>query len=260
MTKKASNTPRKPRKPKVELPKPDYGRHMSVFDPAKHGGMLIHVVGAGATGSRISLELAKMGCNNINVWDFDKVEAHNLPNQVYGPCHVGWDKVDALKDVCRTLAGVEINAHSEAYTGNDTETESPVGKIVFLLTDTMKSRKDIWKNLQRRLGMQLLIETRMGIEQGKVYTIEPTDDPAAYADTFCEDDQAEESACGSRTVVGPTAAALAGHAIWSMLEFLSGKKPPMEIDFTLRNGRMTIENQKLHSKAACTTATAKSQS
>ena len=60
----------------------DLSRHISVFNPAsvKHD---IHIVGVGATGSFVAMMFARMGVPVINIYDFDDVEIHNIPNQYY---------------------------------------------------------------------------------------------------------------------------------------------------------------------------------
>ena len=61
----------------------------------------IHIIGAGSTGSFIALNLAKMGMKNIIVYDFDKVEEPNIPNQFYRIKDVGKYKVTALKQIIK---------------------------------------------------------------------------------------------------------------------------------------------------------------
>src|SRR6056297_1732350 len=113
-------------------------RHMSVFSPEQFGSKRIDIIGCGATGSRIALELAKLGVSNLHLWDFDKVESHNLANQAFELSHVGEKKVNALAEIIQRATGLEVVTHDEAVTGM-----TPLGNVVFLLTDTMASRKEI---------------------------------------------------------------------------------------------------------------------
>lgn len=47
-----------------------------------------------------------------------------------------------------------------------------LGDIVFLLTDTMSSRKEIWNaGLRYKMRTSLLIETRMEKDAGMIYTL-----------------------------------------------------------------------------------------
>ena len=193
-------------------------RHASVFSPDNHEDQEIHVIGAGATGSKVVMELAKLGLKNIHVWDFDKVESHNIPNQIFGQQHIGMQKVDALKEVVDQFTGITIHAHDEAVTE---ETDCLSG-VVFLLTDTMASRKEIWDGAIRyKLNIQVMIETRMGTDNGRIYTIKPTDPKQVqmWESTLVDDDVAEESACGASVSVGPTASILSGYAVWQYIRW-----------------------------------------
>lgn len=219
----------------------DFQRHKSIFDPDKYGKTRIDIIGAGATGSKVALELANLGCENLHVWDFDEVEAHNIPNQAYGPKHIGKTKCEALKKVVKENTGVKITTHEKAFTGK--EGEDDVGEVIFVLTDTMKSRKEIWNNLKDRIEPRLVIETRMGVEQARLYVIEPSDDAKSYEETLYDDDTAEQSACGSRVTVGMTATILAGLAVWAMIEWRSGEKPPNESIFCVKGSKMFVERK-----------------
>ena len=57
----------------------------------------IHIIGAGALGSWLAFFALKMGFTDVNVYDFDKIEEHNLPNQNYKEADIGENKVIALK-------------------------------------------------------------------------------------------------------------------------------------------------------------------
>src|SRR3989344_9586657 len=124
-------------------------RHLSVFKPHAFGTRRVDVIGCGATGSRIVLSLAKLGVENIHAWDFDTVEDHNLANQAFGLGDVGLLKVDALASLVQRGIGVAIQTHAEKVDGSQS-----LGEVVFLLTDTMASRKEIWDR-----GLKLKLQT-----------------------------------------------------------------------------------------------------
>lgn len=58
----------------------------------------IHVVGCGAVGSNVAELLARMGCTNIHLWDFDTVEPHNVANQNFFQKDIGKPKVEVIRD------------------------------------------------------------------------------------------------------------------------------------------------------------------
>ena len=215
----------------------DITRHVEVFSRDAFGNKRIDVIGAGATGSRIVLSLAKLGLENIHVWDFDVVEAHNIANQAYDQKHIGKLKVDALAEVVKEATGLKIHTHNERVDGSQT-----LGDVVFVLTDTMASRKEIWnKGIRYKIRTKLMIETRMGADEGRCYTVNPSKpgQVKGWEGTLYEDAKAVVSACGTSITVGPTAEFLSGLAVWQFIRWQaiqSGKEDTLdnEIIFGLR--------------------------
>ncbi|QQS22662.1 ThiF family adenylyltransferase [bacterium] len=192
-------------------------RHIDVFSAAQFGDLRVDIIGAGATGSRIALELAKLGLSNIHVWDFDKIESHNVPNQVYGNNHIGEVKVEALKRIIEEQTGTVITCHEARVDGTQ-----ELGDVVYLLTDTMASRQEIWKNgLRYKPRTKLMIETRMGANSGRVYCVNPSSpkDVKGWEATLYSDDVAVVSACGTSITVGATAAMVTGYAVWQLIRW-----------------------------------------
>lgn len=206
-------------------------RHQMIFDPAKHNPQ-IHIIGAGATGSRLWLALVELGLTNIHIYDFDEVEAHNLANQVYMANHVGMAKVSALKEYYSMKTD---RPAPDSMTFNQERIE-PGGNperfpgILFLLTDTMASRKEIFDSyvdpIAGNMTTSLMIETRMASSYGDVKVINPFDPVQVkqWRGSLISDNDAEVSACGSSISVGPTASIIANFAVWQMIHALTNEK------------------------------------
>lgn len=213
-------------------------RHLEVFDPEKFGARRIDIVGCGALGSRVALSLAKLGIGNIHAWDFDTVEIHNIPNQAFGMEHIGKLKVEALRDLILQETGTKLNIYNEKVNG-----QGLFGEVVILLPDTMASRKEIWeKSVKLKPMIKLLIEARMGADNGRVYAVSPCSPRhiKEYESTFYKDEETETSACGASTSVGPTAEVLSGLIVWQLIrwfDWLNGGEDigENEIVFSLRS-------------------------
>lgn len=52
------------------------------FQPEKDSAK-IHIVGCGSVGSTVAENLARCGVTNMVLWDFDKVEEHNIVKFMY---------------------------------------------------------------------------------------------------------------------------------------------------------------------------------
>lgn len=210
---------------------PDYWRQLDLFSPEKFGDKPVHVVGVGATGSYVAYLLAKMGVSNLHLWDFDEVEPHNLPNQMFRLKDVGRSKVEALSEIITEATGIVPTPHNEPVTG-----DTKLSGIVFLLVDSMDVRKDIWKGaLKFKLPVELMIETRMAIDNGRVYAIRPSNpgDIKLWEGTLYSDEEAEESPCTSRSVA-PTVALIASLAAWKLIKFFNGEEYERELIVSAR--------------------------
>jgi len=225
-------------------------RHITVFPPYAFGARRVDVIGCGATGSRVALSLAKLGVENIHIHDFDTIEDHNVANQAFGLGDVGALKTEALARLIHEATGVSVQTHAEKVTAS-----SELGEIVFLLVDTMTdgdgSRKAIWDGaLKFKLRTKLLVETRMGADNGRVYAFNPSKlgHIREWEQTLYTDQEAEVSACGASISVGPTAEVIAGLAVWQMVRWFAverGEQDDLdnEIIFSLRPSMAIINRQ-----------------
>lgn len=157
----------------------------------------IFIIGAGATGSFVALALAKMGFENIIVFDEDKVEEHNFPNQIFPLEAIGVNKAEALANVVKQFTGVEITAIPRFYT------TEPLAGIVISALDSMSGRKQIFENCQEKQTVRLLIDSRTGAEVFRVLTINMSVGPEReyYAKTLFNDADAEEAPCTARSII-----------------------------------------------------------
>ena len=198
----------------------DYSRQINILNPEEFNKR-INIIGVGATGSWMSLALAKMGLSNLHLYDFDTVGEHNLPNQMFGIRDINRNKALSMRNIIKMLTGFVIKAKDEKIEG-----DTPLQGIVFMLTDTMKSRKDIYyKAIKNNPKVELLIETRMDLRGGRIYVIDPSNREhiKKYEETLYGDDEAEVSACGVSQTVLPTALGITSHAIWKLLDYINGE-------------------------------------
>lgn len=180
----------------------DLSRHITVFNPASVKSD-IHIIGVGATGSFVAMELARMGCPVLNIYDFDDVEQHNIPNQYYDINDIGEAKVVALEAKLKLInPDITVNISTEKVTAEDM---SKMSGYVFLLVDSMKVRKELWDAAKTNTNIINIWESRLGSDQARVYSlpIEEGKDYSKYEQDFYDDDNAEMSACGTSITVLP---------------------------------------------------------
>jgi len=156
------------------------------------------IVGAGATGSATALYLAKMGLTNIKVFDGDKVEEHNFPNQVYPLKSLGKHKVTALKDLVKEYTGVTIKAVPFFFEHQPINEE-----IVISALDSMEGRMQIYKKCQQNGKVKILIDPRTAPEAFNLYTVDMKSDKAKkdYEKDLHPDNEAVEAPCTGRSII-----------------------------------------------------------
>jgi len=230
----------------------DYSRQAHLLDPESIGGRSISLIGVGATGSLVATQLAQLGWGDtihgqgvLKVFDGDVVEDHNLANQAYLMEDVGKPKVKALNDFIKRKCGFEVEVHHEMVS-NQPEAKAT---YVFLLTDTMKSRNEIFENILRTsFNTDLVVETRMGLREGRIYAFNPSNQEHVkeWKDSLYDDNAAEVSRCGTSTSIITTAAFVASLAVSRVIQHFNckyggkslvedDKVPPMwnEVQFAL---------------------------
>ena len=197
-------------------------RHQEIFNPKLHNPPIV-IIGAGATGSRLWLSLVELGLTDIAIYDFDVVEEHNLANQIYLKHHVGMPKVAALRDYYELKTGNKAPESLRFYEQRVDRNTSDLAGVLFLLTDTMASRKEIFDHCTSAVGY--MIETRMASAYGNIFTVNMCDQEqrSKWRGTLLDDDDPniEVSACGSSISVGCTASLIANMAVWSFIQLFT---------------------------------------
>jgi len=119
----------------------------------------IAVIGAGSIGSTIIQDLAMMGYDKIVIVDNDIVAIHNLSTTRYPEDFIGSAKVEAAKYMCNLLNhNIEIETILSSV---ENWMENGLQANVIMATDTMHSRKAIYKKWLENDSRVALIDIRM---------------------------------------------------------------------------------------------------
>jgi len=204
----------------------DFVRQLGLLDPRQIGNRSVTLVGVGATGSHAAWYIAHLGWGNtaqnagiMKVFDHDVVENHNLANQIYEPEHIGIPKVEALQKMIRRKFGFDIVAKQQLVTDQRNEVSA---NYIFLLTDSMASRLEIFeKCLRLSFKTDLVIETRMGLRDGRVYAFNPND--PTHVDEwkktlYRDEDVPVASACRASESIISTVTYLASMAVSRLVQ------------------------------------------
>jgi molybdopterin/thiamine biosynthesis adenylyltransferase len=158
----------------------------------------VTMIGCGGIGSFSALALAKMGCTHLTVYDDDRVEEHNIPNQLYRPCDIGQLKVICLAEIIKDFTGTAVDARPDRVQGQRLQ------GIVVSGVDSMEARRRIWdRSIRYKAGVTAYIDARMGAEVARIYTVHPADpdDIRFYERTLYSDDDAMQVPCTAQAII-----------------------------------------------------------
>lgn len=203
----------------------DLNKHLSFFNPVKLKNSEIHIIGCGAIGSNVALQLAKLGVETLTLWDFDIVTEHNVTNQVYDFYDVNKKKTEALKEhLLKQNPRIKVNCRGKY-------TYSPLKGLIIMCVDSVETRKKIAEANQYNIGIQLLIDGRIGLTEGQVYCVNWTDsqeiEKYIKLTDFKDDEvQTPVSPCGTTLSVSPSVLITVSYMISCLINFVNDKPNP----------------------------------
>lgn len=140
----------------------DLIKHLEFFSPLNIKEP-INIIGCGAIGSNVALQLAKLGCTNLILWDFDTVDEHNITNQVYNETDIGLQKTSALiNHLVKQNQDIKIATISKY-------TNQLLTGYAFICVDSIELRHQIYINNQFNINIKFISDGRIGLETAQVY-------------------------------------------------------------------------------------------
>ena len=193
-------------------------KHLSFFNPASLRKEEINIIGCGAIGSNVALQLAKLGVEKLVLWDFDIVSEHNITNQIYNINDVGRPKVEALEEHLKlqnpTIRIIKKGKYST----------QPLKGILILAVDSIELRHKIAKQQEYNIMLRLVIDGRIGLETSQAYCIDWTkseniENYLKLTDFKDNEVSVPVSPCGTTLSVSPSVQT----AVSTMVAFLINK-------------------------------------
>jgi len=215
-----------------ELKDQKYWRQLDIIAPSEIDKK-VGIIGAGGIGSPTALVLTKLGFPHITIWDDDKIEEHNIPNQFFEENEIDSHKVQALyHTLLAHNSDVDINIHVQKFNKNN---KSQIKDIMICTVDTMDERKKIWKIIKDS-KCRLFIDARMGGELMRIYSIDPQNilDQEFYDKYFYSSKDADKLPCTARSIFY-NCFIIAGLIGNQCKKFIKGEEYYKEIIFDLKN-------------------------
>jgi len=203
----------------------DLSKSYEYFNPNKVKSTC-YIVGCGSVGSTVAENLARCGVTRFCLMDFDRVEDHNLVNQMFRASDVGRNKAEALLDIL-----CEINP--EIRLVSTVETEGWQGEnlsgYVFLCVDSIELRRKFVEQHLFNSQLRAVFDFRTRLEEAQHFAARWSDvdqkekllSTMQFSDAEADADT-PTSACGTVLGVCTTVRLICAYGVSNFLNLING--------------------------------------
>jgi hypothetical protein len=172
-----------------------YSRQRDIVPPERIASCKATVIGVGAIGRQVALQLAAIGIPWLQLVDHDMVEISNLASQGYLEGDMGQLKVNATLELCwRINATSQIHAVPERF-----RRSMEIGNVVFCCVDRIDVRRLIWESVKDRVSF--FVDGRMSAEVLRILTTYNDDSRNYYPTTLFNAGEAFVGSCAAKTTI-----------------------------------------------------------
>ncbi|MHC4411357.1 MAG: ThiF family adenylyltransferase [Planctomycetota bacterium] len=172
-----------------------YSRQRDIVPPDRIADCTATVIGVGAIGRQVALQLTAIGITWLQLIDFDSVESSNLASQGYLEDDLKKLKVEATTNLCKQINGnVEIEILPERF-----RRSLSIGNIVFCCVDKIDARRLIWEAVKDKA--RFFCDGRMSAEVLRVITACNTESRKHYPTTLFSAEEAYTGPCTAKTTI-----------------------------------------------------------
>jgi molybdopterin/thiamine biosynthesis adenylyltransferase len=205
----------------------DLSKSYEFFQPEMCKGR-VHVIGCGSVGSTVAELLARFGITNISLYDFDKVEPHNIANQMFNQDDLFHNKAEAVAHmICKINPDAEkdLKIYTEGYVNQK------LNGYVFLCVDNIDLRRKIATDNKYNTMIKAMFDFRTRLTDAQHYAADWSDSTAkdTFLGTmnFTHEEAAKEtpmSACHVTLSVAPTVRMICNVGVTNFVNFVKENK------------------------------------
>jgi molybdopterin/thiamine biosynthesis adenylyltransferase len=179
-----------------------FTRQEDLVPRARLADLRATVIGVGAIGRNVALQLASIGVPRIQLVDFDLVDDSNRTTQGYTLADVGMTKALATLTAIRQIdPTIQIETVEDRY-----RPRLETGDAVFCCVDSIEARAAIWRSAHRHC--RFWCDGRMLGEVVRIVTVADEQGREHYPTTLFAQSEAQPGRCTARSTI--YAASIAG--------------------------------------------------
>lgn len=200
-------------------------KSIEYFDPVNVKGKC-HIIGCGSVGSTVAALLARLGVTKFVLYDFDRVEAHNLTNQMFIHKDIKTEKVDAVK---RIITEINPDAEPTIEICREGYNDQKLNGYVFLCVDNIDLRREICQKHSMNRMIKAVFDFRTRLEDAQHYAANWADmkqvDNLIKTMDFSHDEAhaaTPVTACGTELGVAPTVWVVCSLGVCNFMNLIRG--------------------------------------
>jgi len=210
-------------------------RQKDLVPPEKLARCNPTVIGVGAIGRQVALQLAAMGIPCLQLVDFDTVEESNLASQGYLEEDLGELKVQATAQQCWKL-----NSHLNIIRVPERFKRSlSIGNVVFAAVDKIEARRLLWDTIKDKV--EFWSDGRMSAEVLRIVTAFDPLSREHYPTTLFTAAEAFQGTCTAKTTIY-SANIAAGLMVAQFTKWLRSMPVDPDLQFNLLANELTVAN------------------
>jgi len=210
-----------------------YSRQKDIVPAERIDACKATVIGVGAVGRQVALQLTAIGIPWLQLIDDDSVEISNLASQGYSEMELGMLKVEATAKTCLWVdSSIEMHTLAERF-----RRSMEIGNVVFCAVDSIQVRQLIWGAVADKV--LFFCDGRMSAEVVRILTACDSDSRYHYPKTLFSTEEAYTGSCTAKTTIY-CANIAAGLMISQFTRFLRHLPVDPDLQFNLLTSELTV--------------------
>jgi len=211
-----------------------YERQADLVPGNQLNSLTATVIGVGAIGRQVALQLASIGGRKIQLVDFDTVEPTNITTQGYWASDLGQQKVIATRAAILAIdPAIEVDTIADRY-----RSSVPIGEVVLCCVDSISARAAIWRSAGPRC--QFWADGRMSGEVIRVLTAVDAAGKQHYPTSLFAQAEAHTGRCTAQSTIY-TANIAAGLMLHQFTRWLRGLPIDQDMLLNLLAGEWSVQ-------------------
>jgi len=155
----------------------------------------VTVIGVGAIGRQVSIQLAAIGAQKLRLIDFDNVAVENLAAQGFMENDLSKPKVEAVGELCQAInSQISIEAKNAKFNN-----AMFPGGALFMCVDSIDTRKQIFEGICNKADF--FIDGRMSSEYMRILTVTNLESKEYYKTQLFPSSEAFVGTCTAKTTI-----------------------------------------------------------